>query len=182
MGVDVEHGDPSFAWLCQQTVGGGAHGAGDHRGTWEARRGEAVGGATGGRYQRSLLFKEVLSRSRKRWKKGEIVAESRMCQAEWERSSERAPVSRLAGGTRREAQCQEQRAVDWAQLGPWLVGGEVGRWELGSPVVGLMVAVWDASSVRMGAECYVLPLTSCEVWAGHSFSVPEISRLEMGIL
>lgn len=75
------------------------------------------------------------------------------------RSSERAPVSRLAGGTRKEAQCQEQRAVGWAQLGPWLVGGEVGRWELGSPDVGslwlcgtLAQCAWEQSAV----SCHLL--------------------------
>lgn len=34
-----------------------------------------------------------------------------------------------------------------------------------------------------GAECCVLlPLLSCEVWAGHSFSMSEISRVETGAL
>lgn len=41
--MDAEHGDPSSAWLCQQTVGGGVPGAGDSRGTWEERRVEEVG-------------------------------------------------------------------------------------------------------------------------------------------
>lgn len=45
--------------------------------------------------------------------KGGIVAESRMHRAEWERrSSEQAPVSSPAGGTGKEAQCQERGLWD----------------------------------------------------------------------
>lgn len=73
--------------------------------------------------------------------------------------------------------------MGWAELSPWLVGGQVGPWGRGFPDVGLLRAVWDAGSVRTGAECCVLlPPLSCEVWAGHSFSVSEISRVEMGTL
>lgn len=113
-------------------------GAAEAPGRKRVRRwGEPQEGGTG-----EVCFLRIYYQVAERDGKREQLWQSQGCARQSGRqSSEKAPVSRLASGMRKEAQCQEQRAVEWVKLSMWLVGGEVGPWELGFSDVGLIVVV-----------------------------------------